>query len=408
MKSAAWLFAGVCAVGILLGWWLMGVAVVSENERPPLIPRIQSLPPLSELPVLATGKRDLVDSLESPGGPVWVLFGPDPARADSAPLVCGFPRGPAGAVEAPECFPFAPKLVGRFADARFAVGGQAPLMVVPEPSASEGVAALNARSGEKVPVDHLLDSFSARAERGTRLVRSFRVEPLALAGSSRLVQTSPSEASYTGPVSGYAATRAPVPDASDDATSVASCVTPAGYVQARQDAPGAGALRSDRGVRVTFYSRGDTIAESSGRVPSSPAVMAPFACDATHGLFTWLSPEGHLSELSCSPDRCTPTTVKQADVDVARVVTLGRAGSSVVLIWRDAKGQALVRLGPAASFAHSPTAPLWEAGPSDWQLVKAVSAGQSLLLFVQGQAVKVIQIHADGRLEALAPRSNGG
>jgi len=54
-------------------------------------------------------------------------------------------------------------------------------------------------------------------------------------------------------------------------------------------------------------------------------------------------------------------------------------------------------------FGASPTAPLFEAGPTDWRLVKVVSTGQSLLVFVQGQALKVMQIHANGTLEALAP-----
>lgn len=398
MKSAAWLLACVCALGVLLGWWFMRVAVVSENERPPLIPRIQSLPAFEELPALAAGKRDLVDSLESPGGPVWVLLGPDPARADSVPLVCGFARGPAGAVVAPECSPVARGLEQHLRSARFAVGGQTPLVVLPEPGASPGVSALNARSGERVPLEQLPESVSARAERGTRLVRAFRLE-----SPSRVVQTSPSEASYTGPVSGYAATRAPTPLASDTGASVSSCVTPAGYVQAREEAPATGALRSDREVRVAFYSRGDMIAETTGRLPNATAIAAPFACDATHGLFTWLNSGGNLSELSCSPERCTPSTAKQSDIDAERVVALGRAGSSIVVLWRDARGQPLVRLGPMASFAHSPTAPLWKAGATEWQLVKAVSAGQSLLLFIQGQALKVIQIHADGKLEALAP-----
>ncbi|HEY6728626.1 MAG TPA: hypothetical protein VI197_31660, partial [Polyangiaceae bacterium] len=336
------------------------------------------------------------------GGPVWLLLGPDAARPDSAPLVCGFARGPAGALVAPECSPIARELAERFKSARLAVGGQAPLVVLPEPSSSHGVAALNARSGEPVPIDPLFDGVTARAERGTRLVRTFRVE-----SSRQLVQTGPSEASYVGPVSGYAATRAPPPLASDSPTSSSSCVTPAGYVQAREQASSTGALRPDREVNVGFFSRGEQIAEVTGRLPNTPAIVAPFACDATHGLFTWLSKGSDLTELSCSPDGCTPSTTKQSDIDAERVIALGRAGSSIVLLWRDARGQPLVRLGPMASYAHSPSAPLWKAGSTEWQLVKAVSAGQSLLLLIQAQSLKAIQIHADGKLEALSPRSGG-
>ncbi|HEU5073368.1 MAG TPA: hypothetical protein VFU02_04335 [Polyangiaceae bacterium] len=403
MRRSAWLLVGVCALGVALGWWLMGVLAVSENDRPPLIPRIQSLPALPELPSLATGRRDPIDTLESPGGPVWLLLGPDPARADSLPLVCGFPRGTNGAIRAPECSAVAPELRPHFRSARFAVGGQTPLMLRPAPDAPHGVVALNARSGEPVPIDARPEGISARAERGTRLVRSFRLD-----AQKRLVQTSPTEASYTGPVSGYAATRTPAVLASDATANASSCVTPAGYVQAREELPGAGALRSDRAVHVAFYSRGDAIAQTKSRLPNSPVFTAPFACDATHGLFTWLNRGGDLSELSCSPESCVPTNVKQSDVDAENVLALGRAGSSVVLIWRDARGQPLVRLGPIASFAHSPTAPLWKPASPDWQLVKVVSAGQSLLILIQGQTLKAIQIHADGKLEALAPQSVAG
>ena len=114
------MLVGVCGVGLLLGWWLMGVLVGSGNERPPLVPRIQSLPAFAKLPVLAGGKRDFVDSIESPGAPVWVLLGPDPRNPDSLPLVCGFARGAAGAVVAPECTTVARDLRQRFQEAKFA------------------------------------------------------------------------------------------------------------------------------------------------------------------------------------------------------------------------------------------------------------------------------------------------
>lgn len=399
MRRSSWLLVGVSALGVLLGWWVMGALALSENERPPLIPRIQSLPAFQELPALATGKRDLVDSLESPGASLWILLGPDPTRGDSLPLVCGFPRGPEGAVLAPECSPVAPELRAHFSNARFAVGGQAPVVVLPAPDADEGVRALNARSGESVPIDRLPEGLAARAEPGTRLVRTFRLD-----SASRVAQISPSEGSYTGPVSGYAATRMPAVLPGDDSTSVSSCVTPAGYIQARDASPRRGALGSDRSVNVAFYSRGEKIAESSGRLPNDTVIAAPFACDATHGLFTWLGRGGSLSELSCSAKDCTPTTSKQPDIDDTNVLGLGRAGASVVLLWRGAQGAPLVRLGPMADFAHSPSAPLWKSGSGDWQLVKLLSAGQSLLVLIQGDGLKAIQIHADGKLEALAPK----
>ena len=144
MTRSAWLLAGVCAVGVALGWWLMGTLVLSENDRPPLIPRIQSLPSFTELPVLAAGKRDLVDSLESPGGPLWLLLGPDPARAESTPLICGFPRAANGAIAAPECSSVARELQAHVRSARLGVGGQAPLVVLPAAGASHGATALNA------------------------------------------------------------------------------------------------------------------------------------------------------------------------------------------------------------------------------------------------------------------------
>ena len=391
MRRSTWLLAGVCALGVLLGWWFMRVMVVSENERPALVPRIQSLPAFSELPAFAAGKRDLVDSLESPGGPLWVLLGPDPGNAQSSPLVCGFPRGPAGAVLAPECSPVAVELKPHFRSARFAVGGQAPLVVLPDPSETHGVRALNARSGARVAIEAGDAGLSAHAERGTRLVRAFQLEPRS---TKKLVQASPREGSYVGPVSGYAATLAPAPVVGDVPGSVNSCVTPAGYIQARDEAPATGAPRSDRSVSVTFYSRGDVIAETTGRLPNAPLIAAPFACDATHGLFTWLNRGGSLSELSCSPDSCTPSTTKQSDIEDDSVLGLGRAGSSVVLLWRDAHGEPLVRLGAMNDFAHSPTAPLWKAGSREWQV-----------LFVQGQSLKAIQIYADGKLEALAPHA---
>jgi len=403
MTRSAWLLLGVCALGVVLGWWLMGVMVVSENERPPLIPRIQSLPRFAELPALAAGKRDLVDSLESPGGPVWVLLGPDPARADSSPLVCGFPRGSEGAVIAPECSPVAAELKPHFKEARFAVGGQAPLVVLPTPGAAHGVTALNARSGASVPVAEVPQGLSAHAERGTRRVRAFQ-----LASPSRLAQTSPLEASYTGPVSGYAATKAPAPSPNDTASLVSSCVTPAGYIEAREAAAGATALRSNRTVQIAFYSRGEVIAETTGELPNATVITAPFACDATHGLFTWLNRGGSVSELSCSPDGCTPSTVKQSDIEEANLLALGRAGASVAVLWRDRHGEPLLRLGPMEGFANSPTAPLWKAGTLDWQVVKVLSTGQSLLVFIQAQALKVIQIYADGKLEALAPHAAAG
>jgi len=399
MRRSTWLLVGVCALGMLLGWWFMRVMVVSENDRPALVPRIQSLPAFGELPAFATGKRDLVDSLESPGGPLWLLLGPDPASANSSPLVCGFPRGPAGAVLAPECAPVAAELEPHFRGARFAVGGQAPLVVLPDPSQPHGVRALNARSGAHVAIDAGDAGLSAHAERGTRLVRAFQLEP---GSPAKLVQASPREGSYTGPVSGYAATRTPAPVVGDVAGSVASCVTPAGYVQARDEAPAKAAPGSDRPVTVAFYSRGDVIAEITGRLPNSPLLAAPFACDSTHALFTWLNRGGSLSELSCSPDSCTPSTTKQSDIEDDSVLALGRAGSSVVLLWRDAHGEPLVRLGAMSDFAHSPTAPLWKPGARDWRVLTAVSTGQSLVVFVQAQSLKAIQIYADGKLEALA------
>lgn len=405
MRRSTWLLAGVCTLGVLLGWWFMRVMVVSENDRPALVPRIQSLPAFSELPALAAGKRDLVDSLESPGGPLWVLLGPDPENGNSSPLVCGFPRGPAGAVLAPECSPVAAELKPHFRSARFAVGGQAPIVVLPDPSQAHGVRGLNARSGAPVAIEAGDAGLSAHAERGTRLVRAFQLEP---GSPKKLVQASPREGSYTGPVSGYAATRAPAPVVGDVPGSVSSCVTPAGYIQARDEAPATGAPRSDRPVTVAFYSRGDVIAEVTGRLPNAPLSAAPFACDATHGLFTWLNRGGSLSELSCSPDSCTPSTTKQSDVDDESVLGLGRAGSSVVLLWRDAHGEPLVRLGAMNDFAHSPTAPLWKAGSREWQLLGLVSTGQSLVVFVQGQSLKAIQIYADGKLEALAPQTGAG
>jgi hypothetical protein len=260
--------------------------------------------------------------------------------------------------------------------------------------------ALNARSGKGIPTEPLGAGVGARVERGTRLVRAFRLAPGA---PNRLEQLSPVEGSYAGPVSGYAATK--TPPLLPAGMSVSSCVTPAGYVQAHHEVPGVPALRPQRPVQIAFFSRGEVIAETSGQLPGTVVLDAPFACDATHALFTWLNTGGSLSQLSCSPDGCTPTTVKQRDVLDDHVLALARAGSSVVLLWRDKAGQALVRLGPMDSFGASPTAPLFEAGPSEWQLVKLVSTGQSVLVFLQGQALKVVQIHADGRLEALAPTS---
>lgn len=398
MTRSVWMLVGVCGLGALLGWWLMGVLVGSGNERPALVPRIQSLPEFTKLPALAPGKRDFVDSIESPGATVWVLLGPNAKNPDSLALVCGFARGPAGAVVAPKCTPVAPELRRQFREAKFAAGGQEPLVLVPDPTAPQGVHALNARSGKGIPIESMAGGVGAQVERGTRLVRAFRLAP---GSPSRLEQLSPVEGTYAGPVSGYAATK--TPPLLPGGTSVSSCVTPAGYIQVHQDVPGVPALRPQRPIQIAFFSRGEVIAETSGQLPSTVVVDAPFACDATHALFTWLNAGGSLSELRCSPDGCAPTTVKQKDVADDAVLALARAGSSVVLLWRDKAGQPLVRLGPMDRFGASPTAPLFEAGPNDWQLVKVVNTGQSLLVFLQGQALKVIQIHADGRLEALAP-----
>jgi len=130
-------------------------------------------------------------------------------------------------VVAPECTTVAPDLRLRFREAKFAAGGQEPIVLLPDSAAPQGVLALNARSGKAVPTEPLGNGFGARVERGTRLVRAFRVAPGA---PTRLEQISPIEGSYTGPVSGYAATKTPplLPGGS-----MSSCVTPAGYVQAR-------------------------------------------------------------------------------------------------------------------------------------------------------------------------------
>ena len=91
-------------------------------------------------------------------------------------------------------------------------------------------------------------------------------------------------------------------------------------------------------------------------------------------------------------------------------MALALAGDNTIVVWRDKQERALVRLGPLASFGQSPTAPLWQPQQSKatgWRLLRALPTGQSLLLFVQAlgdpASVKALQIHADGRLQSLAP-----
>lgn len=403
MNRAPWILAAVCAIGLVLGWWLMGVLVAKPDERPALVQRIPSLPPFAELPSLAKGSHPIIDTLASPGSTVWLLL--DRSPQGSPALVCGFPRRSAGDVDAPRCFHPAPALATRVGQARFAFGGSEPIVILPDSESPVGAVALNARTGDSSKVVREGSLLSVDTDRGTRLVRHFEVSR-----SGALVQQSPSEGAYVGPVSGYAATRAPTLEPGDTPERTSSCITPAGYIQAHRATAirGAAGPAARRAVEVRFYSRGDRVATSSGLLPANPLIEAEFACKPTSALFTWLEATGSLSQLACSPEDCEPKTVEQTDLAKIEPLSLALAGDSIVVLWRDRTGVPLIRLGPLAGFARSPTAPLWKAAPPrgrepNFTLARTIATGRSLIVLVQAADLKAIQIHADGKLEALAP-----
>jgi hypothetical protein len=152
---------------------------------------------------------------------------------------------------------------------------------------------------------------------------------------------------------------------------------------------------------------GEVAASVRGELPATSAVEAPFACQPTAALFTWLNSGGSVSQLACSPEGCVPTTVEQPDIPAERVVSLGQAGDNLIVVWRNERDEPLVRMGRLAEFAHSATAPLWKGGarPASWELVSAIQTGRSLLLVVKHRGLLALQIHSDGKLEALGPRA---
>lgn len=403
MTPTRWVLAALCAAGVLFGWWIMAALVESPPERPALVARIRSLPPLAQLPPVARGTPKLIDSLVSPAGPVWLLFESDPK---APPLLCKFPRESNGGVGAPLCKSAHRELSGLASRARLAEAGT-PGVLVPGATAADGVRGLDAETGKPLSVKSAETGLTVDATPGTRLVRSF--QQTLEAGLPALQQVSPKEAIYTGPLTGFAATHPPPAAPSRSESEDWTCATPAGYIEARLATKQAPSDGSSANIEVAFVSRGKVIAETRGRLPVDRGFVAPMACTATAAVFTWFH-RGSLSELRCSPDGCQRARVEVGDIPEASLVALALAGDNTIVVWRDKQERALVRLGPLASFGQSPTAPLWQPQQSKatgWRLLRALPTGQSLLLFVQAlgdpASVKALQIHADGRLQSLAP-----
>ena len=404
MNQTRWILAALCAFGVLLGWWIMGALVRSSSERPSLVARIQSLPPLGQLPNLAGGTPKLIDGLVSPGGPIWLLL---ESKPEAPPLLCSFPRESNGGVGAPACSSANDALAGVASRARLAEAGGAPSVLIPDSAQPHAAKALNAETGLPLNVDASATGLAVAARPGTRIVRRFQLTTLE--GRPALSQVSPKEASYTGPVTGFAATHAPPAAPPSPQKAAWTCATPAGYIEARVAEPGEQPETSPA-LEVAFVSRGKVIAKTEGRLPKARGVVAPMACTATAAIFTWFH-QGSLSTLSCSPEGCRRSSVKVEDIPQSGIVALAQAGEATIVIWRDQQKRALVRLGPLTSFTQSPTAPLWQVqgeSAGNWRLVQVLPTGQSLLLLVQDldqpAGLKALQIHADGRLESLAPQ----
>ncbi len=404
MSRSAWILAAVCATGLVLGWVVMGLLVHSEGERPPLVQKIQSLPTLRELPRLPPAAERLIDSIESPGGPVWTLWGSASATSSRRPLLCRFDRRSEGGVSAPHCFPVAgdPKLASQ---AQFALGDHDPILIAPNPSVSLGVEAYQAESGEARVIDETQSTFNVHAEPGIRLIRNF---VLTRSTPPQLARISPGEGHYVGPITGFAATRPPALARPAPGDRLESCVTPTGYIQSRLHTARQQAAAQPQQLEVTFITRGEVVATTHGSLPAERALDAPLSCTPTEAIFNWVEPRGRVARLSCSPKGCERSSASLQEIPVDRIVTFAQAGPSLVIVWRDDHGEPLVRLGPLDDFEHSPTAPLWKPsspGVADaaWRVGATIATGHSLLLFIDQQGLRVIQIAADGSLEALAP-----
>jgi hypothetical protein len=211
------------------------------------------------------------------------------------------------------------------------------------------------------------------------------------------------EGYYVGPVTGYANTRPPkVPLGATG--SLATCVTPAGYVHARITPSNQTSKASSDRVEISFVSKGEVVAQVSGSLPGNRAADGTMTCGPSTAIFTYVARDGSLGELSCSPAGCERAGARLRDVEPDQLLMIARIASSTVLVWRDSHQQPLWRLGPVNTFDNSPTAPLWSSGGADspWKLSGSLGTGQSLLLFVEGSTSHVVQVFADGSSEALA------
>src|SRR5690606_10537431 len=168
------------------------------------------------------------------------------------------------------------------------------------------------------------------AQPGTRRVRSFR---LSSAGprASELVQTSPDEGHYVGPVTAFAAGQQPPPRPPGMHEQTWSCATPAGYVLARLPAPSSSPALRQLGVTVSFVSRAEVIAQTSGQPPAARTAVAPMTCGPTSALFTSLT-DRSLTQVSCSPEGCRRKDVSLDDIEAEQVLGLGQAGDSSVVL----------------------------------------------------------------------------
>src|SRR5690606_31822832 len=252
-------------------------------KRPELVQRIASLPQATELPSLAPGHFVVLDSLESPGGAVWTLLGPASVSTDSAALVCGFPRRSEGGVQPPECSPLEGQLAKQAHLAKFAVGGREPALIVPEPNQPLGARAINPRSKLALELESSPAGLSVATQRGTRLVKRFDVVRTG-SGAPRLLEVSPEQGHYVGPVSGYAST-SPPQGRRQAQGQLLSCVTPAGYVQARL--PPNSQQGNTVEVEVSFISKAKEVGKVTGRLPSVRNLEAPFSCGPSSAIFTW-------------------------------------------------------------------------------------------------------------------------
>jgi hypothetical protein len=367
-------------LGGVAGWWITGGAL-SEGGRVELVARLQSLPEPEKLPPLPARAERLDDYFVSPGGPVWVSLLPESGA--QTPILCRFDRQSAGGVKAPVCQP-APALEK---GARFAVGGLSPALFLPDGRAIDG---LIGRERETRTVEGVK---SVVAPQGTRLTRSFRVS------GGQLASEGPQEGVFIGPHTAHAIIAPPEFSRSPNARAFL-CATPTGYVRA---------LWLDETLTVTFSANTEESREVSTRVPDFERARAGFTCAANQGSFTWLEAAGQAARVSCDPERCKHDRVALRDIESPSVLLVQELGLHTAVLY-EREGTTMLRLGPFLELGHSPSAPLFEApvsapSPRGKQL-SFVATGTSLLVFVPTPALRVAQLYENGRLEALAPRSN--